>query len=602
VTSPDFPNAPLPPKTWTPSTVFNLQNIDPEQWAIDDNAATYDMAEAARQAFFTVIYSAVEQIPIIGGLIGDVIEIITGVEDGDLDDLGTWVSNLGNFVEGFIAAALHALAELLDMVPLVGDTLAEIIEGIADGINGTNETATEAQQQAVAAASKVNITEIYNFETAAVRDKYPANTAAGFSYVNDSTIAASGSWVLRLDPDAGYAAYANQPLSQKVDVAAGEALYIEWKQRRYGAPNFRAAVFMYFYDATDTFLAYANTAAVPALDTPVGEWVTYAAQITPPTGAVKADVRAILYEDAGLTPAAGGWYFDDVVAGRMIAQSGVKGLEQDLATTRSIAQAADAAVAGQETVVANHENRITYLESGNQIAEFAINGTWTKPAGMSYHKPILIGGAGGGCGGCTGGAAPRGYGGGPGGWAEQVFTNASLPATVPMTIGVGGNGGDRRSGNVPDYGDPGTATSFGSFLSAGGGGGASNNAPATAGTGTRSDFLPFGGRGAGTSGNGEPGSNGYLSAGGTAGTGNGGRGGDGASPPPGQKGIGSGGGGGAGNSGGGGDSKGGDGGYPGGGGGAGGGAVPWFGPEQGGAGGKGGNGKAWIISSPGFIS
>lgn len=518
-------------------------------------------------------------------------DLVDGLADG-----------FGVFIRGFVASGLRMLADLLGDVPIVGDTLEEIVDGIADFINGTAQQAQEAQDTAVAAASKINFTEIYNFETDAVRDKYPPNTAAGFSYVNDPAVAASGTWVLRLDPDAGYPAYADQPLSQKVDVAAGEALYVEWKQRRFGSPNFRAAVLMYFYDAADVYLARANTSAVPALDVPVDEWMTYAAQITPPAGAVRADVRAVLYEDAGLTPDAGGWYLDDVVAGRMTSISGVKGLEQDLATTRGIAQAADAAVAGQEAVVSDHENRITYLESGNQVAEFAVNGTWAKPTDKSYHKPILIGGAGGGCGGCTGAGAPRGYGGGPGGWAEQVFTSAELPATVAVTIGVGGLGGERRSGAVPDYGDPGTATTFGSYLTAGGGDGGSNNSPPNAGTGTRTDFLPFGGRGAGVTGNGDAGANGFLSAGGAGGTGNGGRGAAGVSPPPGQRGIGSGGGGGAGNSGGGGDCRGGDGGYPGGGGGAGGGAVAWFGPEQGGEGGKGGNGRAWVVSSPGFIS
>ncbi|MGI5222159.1 hypothetical protein [Nocardia sp. CA-290969] len=526
------------------------------------------------------------------------------VGDWGFDDLIEGLTDgFGVFIRFFVASGLRMLADLLGDVPIVGDTLEEIVDGIADFINGTAEQAQEAQQTAVAAASRINFTEIYNFETQAVREKYPENSAGGFSYVEDPAIAASGTWVLRLDPDVGYPAYADQLLSQRVDVAAGEPLYVEWKQRRFGSPNFRAAVFMYFYNASDTYLTRANTSAVPPLDIPVDEWVTYAAQITPPAGAVRADVRAVLYEDAGLTPDAGGWYIDDVVAGRMVAQAGVKGLEQDLATTRGIAEAADAAVAGQEAVVSDHENRITYLESGNEIAEFAVNGTWTKPVDKSYHKAILIGGAGGGCGGCTGGAAPAGYGGGPGGWAEHVFTSAELPATVPITIGTGGVGGARRSGNTPDYGTSGTPTLFGSYLTAGAGGGASNNGPATAGSGTRTDFLPFGGRGApATAGNGSPGGNGFLAAGGAGGTGNGGRGAAGVSPPPGQRGIGSGGGGGACNSGAGGDCRGGDGGYPGGGGGAGGGAFPWFGPEQGGEGGKGGNGRAWVLSSPGFIS
>ncbi|WP_280371191.1 hypothetical protein [Nocardia wallacei] len=529
-------------------------------------------------------------------------ETVGGWGFDDLIDalLGGWLT----FIGAQIAGALRDLADKIGDIPIVGDALEDILDGLADWIGGVNETAQTAQQTAVNAASKVNFTEIYNFETAEIRDKYPANGGVnGFSYTNEPGIASSGTWALKLQPSAGYAANAAQLLSQPAEVASGETLYIEWRQRRFGTPNFRASILMYFYDAAGGFLSFGNTYAIPPLTADEGEWNTYAAQVIPPTGAVKADVRAVLYEPAGLTPtAASGWYFEDVVAGRVAMQSSVRGLQQDLATAISIAESANAAIGGMGGVVLDHENRITYLESGNQVAEVELNDDWHKPGAMSYHKAILVGGAGGACGGCTGAGAPAGYGGGCGGWAEDVWTSAELDSIVPVTLGVGGGGGARRNGAFPDFGDPGTATSFGSYLTAGGGSGGNNNNPPIGGTGTRTDFQPHGGRGAGVTGDGSPGGNGYLCAGGPGGTGNGGAGGTGNEPPPGQYGPGSGGGGGAGNSAGGGDSRGGDGGYPGGGGGAGGGAVNWVGLEQGGAGGKGGNGKAWIISSPGVLT
>ncbi|WP_280246755.1 hypothetical protein [Nocardia abscessus] len=178
MTSPDFPGAEIPPKTWTPSTVFNLQNVDPEQWAIDDNAETYDMAEAARQAFFTVIYSAVEQIPIIGGLIGDVIEIITGVEDGDLDDLGTWVSNLGDFVGNIIGEVLHAVLALLGWIPTPGPGLGGAIDGLAGSLDQTHSTAATASTNAGAAVSAA---------TAAVNAAANAAEVADIAYANSTT-------------------------------------------------------------------------------------------------------------------------------------------------------------------------------------------------------------------------------------------------------------------------------------------------------------------------------------------------------------------------------------------------------------------------------
>lgn len=526
---------------------------------------------------------------VVLALVGGAISAILGVFDT---------------VNDAIAGALHQLADAIGDIPIVGEGLEAVVDAIANFIGGVQETAQTAQTTADNAASKVNFTEIYNFESATVRDKYPPNGGAnGWSYTDAAGVASSGVWALELAPTAGYDAYASQPLSQRVDVAAGETLYIEWRQRRFGTPNFRATTLMYFYDADGDYLDRGNEYAVPPLTADEDEWVTYAAQVIPPVGAVTADVRAVLFEDAGLTPAsASGWYFEDVVAGRVAMQSSVRGLEQDLATAISIAESANAAISGQAGVLTDHENRITYLESGNQVAEFEVNDDWDKPSGMSHHKAILVGGAGGGCGGCTGAAAPASYGGGCGGWAEHVWTNAELESTVAVMLGVGGQGGDRRNGAFPDYGDAGTGTSFGSHLTAGGGSAGDNNNPPTGGTGTRTDFQPHGGRGAGVTGNGVAGGNGYLCAGGAAGSGNGGAGGPGNEPPPGQYGPGSGGGGGAGNSAGGGDSHGGDGAYPGGGGGGGGGAVNWVGLEQGGTGGKGGNGKAWIISSPSVLT
>lgn len=156
MTSPNFPGPPLPARTYTASTVFTLQNETQEGQATAANAELQVIAEAARTAFFTVIYEQIQQIPIIGGLIGDVIEILTGVEDGDLDDLGSWVNGLGNFVNGFIAAALHALADLLEFVPLVGGTLAEIIDNLADGMNSSHSTAVTAQSTANTANTTAN--------------------------------------------------------------------------------------------------------------------------------------------------------------------------------------------------------------------------------------------------------------------------------------------------------------------------------------------------------------------------------------------------------------------------------------------------------------
>ena len=63
------------------------------------------------------IQDAVDQIPIIG----DIIEIITGVEDGDLNDLGTWVNNLRSFLANldFSDPAFDPLAAARQFIEIV---------------------------------------------------------------------------------------------------------------------------------------------------------------------------------------------------------------------------------------------------------------------------------------------------------------------------------------------------------------------------------------------------------------------------------------------------------------------------------------------------
>lgn len=145
------PDGQIPEKAYTAQNIWELQHVDQAELAAGSNADLQAMAESVRVEFFNGIYQMVQQIPIIGGLIGDIIEIITGVEDGDLNDLGSWVNGLGNFVNNFIAGALHMLADLLEWIPFVGEDLADVVEGIAAGLNGTHSTATTAQSTATTA-------------------------------------------------------------------------------------------------------------------------------------------------------------------------------------------------------------------------------------------------------------------------------------------------------------------------------------------------------------------------------------------------------------------------------------------------------------------
>lgn len=106
--------------------------------------------------------------------------------------------------------------------------------------------------------------------------------------------------------------------------------------------------------------------------------------------------------------------------------------------------------------------------------EFTGDGTWTKPAGVTFVKVIVIGGGGGGGGGVGGsaGATRNGAGGGgAGAWNEKVFLAADLGATESVTIGASGAGGAGGSAANGLVGTSGGDSDFGSILFAFGGGG-----------------------------------------------------------------------------------------------------------------------------------
>lgn len=93
-------------------------------------------------------------------ILGDIAEVLTGVEDGDLSDIGTWVSSILNStgVRAIIADILYALADAINnVIPgPPGDAAEDYIDRIADGLNTTETTAANASSTATSASSAAN--------------------------------------------------------------------------------------------------------------------------------------------------------------------------------------------------------------------------------------------------------------------------------------------------------------------------------------------------------------------------------------------------------------------------------------------------------------
>lgn len=112
----------------------------------------------------------------------------------------------------------------------------------------------------------------------------------------------------------------------------------------------------------------------------------------------------------------------------------------------------------------------TALESygDKDVQVFTASGIWTKPAGISRVRVLLVGAGGSGAG--TGGNCGARSGGAGGGFAEAVIDVSSL-SSVAITVGAGGPAEvDTTCATGTDGGD----SSFGSFVTAHGGQGGFN--------------------------------------------------------------------------------------------------------------------------------
>lgn len=387
--------------------VYFLRQVEKQEFSKDFGTNLVQLNQTTKSLFkyLVVMQKGIDEanmniIQKIQAFINEIITIFTGGEIGsdtglDFGDLGYIVQALGalfgfggisgpinlfeaaghlleNFgggvINAFIKAVFDILATVLNGVPLVGGSLSAIVHSFADNINDTRGTAVQAgedaeaaqisasganaaaiiaQQQAAearSAAYRNNVSDIFNFEAAAMRTKYPANGGNnGYAYGNSGGVAYSGSWYLKLEPTAGYDAFAWQALSDVVRTDPGEEWFIEWRQKKFGTPAYNAYVHIAFYDASDTFISALGASVAPPTGTAPDIWVLCSTSGLAPANTYTMRVQAYLNLNSGQSLGSGGWYFDDVVAGRIIRKAQVAGLITELAGITNTALAAQEA-------------------------------------------------------------------------------------------------------------------------------------------------------------------------------------------------------------------------------------------------------------------
>lgn len=196
MTSPPGGGTPIVPMNgYTAQTIYQLQNVDPDALGAEANLDLWEMLENFRNKLLNDLLGGFASVPIaILDGIGDVISAITGILNGDFDDLHEWAQNVidgfgnlldalqGNYtgtdafllqiqtwagdlfawvqdVADFVQNLLDAILRGIRGIPVVGGAIADVISDLT-GLNtkaaNALSTANSAAADAAAAQAAIN--------------------------------------------------------------------------------------------------------------------------------------------------------------------------------------------------------------------------------------------------------------------------------------------------------------------------------------------------------------------------------------------------------------------------------------------------------------
>lgn len=186
------PDGSIPTKALTYAQISAMQQYDPD---IANAASNLDMwagAEDARGALFTVFYSQLERIPIIGGGLSDLLEVISGVEDGNTADVGTFI----NLLLGRDVSLASRVSALENKIAVGAEFFDNFKRGDNESVLGSQRPTANEEGPAIAPWVQFGTGQPLGIHDQAAQQKRDALPADGVRYARCPFLATSNDYTI----------------------------------------------------------------------------------------------------------------------------------------------------------------------------------------------------------------------------------------------------------------------------------------------------------------------------------------------------------------------------------------------------------------------